>query len=285
MKIKNAMLYLVLAFLYSCQPSGKQEQGANAQEQVGEETPTSYEATFSSLSDTAIARGFNTDYIMGHFDPAKHPDFTLVETRYADREGLYLRKDTYEAFLRMYEAAKRDDVNLLIRSATRNFDYQKGIWEGKWTGARAIENGKDASQAYPNPKERALKILEYSSMPGTSRHHWGTDMDLNAFTNEYFEKGEGLKIYQWLTAHAPEYGFCQPYSPKGEARPYGYNEEKWHWSYLPVAQPLTALAKEKLKDGMITGFKGAEVAEEIGVVEKYVLGVNSDCLLSIVPSR
>ena len=29
---------------------------------------------------------------------------------------------------------------------------------------------------------------------------------------------------------------------------------------------------------MITGFKGAEVAEEIGVVEKYVLGVNSDCL-------
>ena len=62
MKIKNAMLYLVLAFLYSCQPSGKQEQGANAQEQVGEETPTSYEATFSSLSDTAIARANDTRY-------------------------------------------------------------------------------------------------------------------------------------------------------------------------------------------------------------------------------
>ncbi|MEO5906149.1 MAG: hypothetical protein ABIQ11_05450, partial [Saprospiraceae bacterium] len=35
------------------------------------------------------------DYIMGHFDPTKHPDFEIVDIKYADREGLYLRKDTY----------------------------------------------------------------------------------------------------------------------------------------------------------------------------------------------
>lgn len=273
------VLYSMLFFtasLFYCGPSGGGDQ--NGGEGNAPQPAVSYGAALPNLADTAIARGFTTDYIMGHFDPAEHPDFTLVAARYADREGLYLRKDTYEAFLRMHEAAKKDGVNLVIRSATRNFDYQKGIWEGKWTGARPIENGKDASKAYPNPKERALKILEYSSMPGTSRHHWGADMDLNAFSNSYFEKGEGLKIYEWLTSHAAEYGFCQPYSPKGEERPYGYNEEKWHWSYLPVAQPLTALAKEKLKDEMIAGFKGAEVAEEIGVVEKYVLGVNPECL-------
>ena len=278
MKTKRILFNIILLSICACQPSTGQDKEAHAHQKEGEEKPTAYEAFSSNLADTAIAHGFTTDYIMGRFDPAKHPDFTLVDARYADREGLYLRKDTYEAFLRMYEAAKKEGINLVIRSATRNFDYQKGIWERKWTGAQAIEDGKDASKAYPNPKERALKILEYSSMPGSSRHHWGTDMDLNAFTNEYFEKGEGLKIYQWLTAHAPEYGFCQPYSPKGEERPYGYNEEKWHWSYLPVAQPLTALAKEKLKDEMITGFKGAEVAEEIGVVQKYVLGINTDCL-------
>lgn len=278
MKTKRILFNIILLSICACQPSTGQDKEARAHQKEGEEKPTAYEASTPNLADTAIARGFTTDYIMGRFDPAKHPDFTLVDARHADREGLYLRKDTYEAFLRMYEAAKKEGINLVIRSATRNFDYQKGIWERKWTGAQAIENGKDASKAYPNPKERALKILEYSSMPGSSRHHWGTDMDLNAFTNEYFEKGEGLKIYQWLTAHAPEYGFCQPYSPKGEERPYGYNEEKWHWSYLPVAQPLTALARENLKDTMITGFKGAEVAEEIGVVQKYVLGVNGDCL-------
>ncbi|MCB0585460.1 MAG: M15 family metallopeptidase [Phaeodactylibacter sp.] len=278
MKTNMAILFLALALTISCQPSRGQEQDAKPGKEDSNEGPGAYSTTLSSLADTAIARGFTLDYVMGHFDPATHPGFTLVDTRFADREGLYLRKDTYEAFLRMYEAAKKDDVTLTIRSATRNFDYQKGIWERKWTGAQAIENGKDASKAYPNPKERALKILEYSSMPGTSRHHWGTDMDLNAFTNKYFETGEGLKIYEWLSAHAAEYGFCQPYSPKGEARPYGYNEEKWHWSFLPIAQPLTALAKEKLKDDMITGFKGAESATEIGVVEKYVLGINPECL-------
>ncbi len=283
MSIKEFItLHAFFLLLASCQPAdraGQQsEQNAGLTEEQAPEEETAYGAVFTSLADTAIARGFTTDYLMGRFEPAEHPDFTLIETQYADREGLYLRKDAYAAFLDMYESAKSDGVRLTIRSATRNFDYQKGIWEAKWTGARSIEDGKNASQAYPNPKERALKILEYSSMPGTSRHHWGTDIDLNAFNNEYFASGEGLKAYQWLSEHASEYGFCQPYSPKGEERPHGYNEEKWHWSYLPIALPLTALAKENLKDSMISSFKGAEAAEQIGVVEKYVLGINSDCL-------
>ncbi|HMQ47086.1 MAG TPA: M15 family metallopeptidase [Saprospiraceae bacterium] len=223
------------------------------------------------------ADSFDLSYVMGQFDPAQHPDFTLVDRKYADREGLYLRKDTYVAFLRMQEAAQKDGVQLQIRSATRNFDYQKSIWEGKWTGNRTIESGQNAAKAYPNAKDRALKILEYSSMPGSSRHHWGTDMDLNAFTNEYFESGQGLKIYNWLVDNAPAYGFCQPYSQKGEARPNGYNEEKWHWSYLPIARQLTELARRQLQDEMIQGFKGAETAVEIGIVEKYVLGISGAC--------
>ncbi|NJK84501.1 MAG: M15 family metallopeptidase [Saprospiraceae bacterium] len=52
---------------------------------------------------------------------------------------------------------------------------------------------KTAAATTPNPQERALKILKYSSMPGTSRHHWGTDIDLNSFSNSYFEQGEGKK--------------------------------------------------------------------------------------------
>jgi hypothetical protein len=32
-----------------------------------------------------------------------------------------------------------------------------------------------------------------------------------------------------------------------------------------------------MKDSMITGFSGAETATEIGVVEKYVLGINQQC--------
>ncbi|HHM21379.1 MAG TPA: D-alanyl-D-alanine carboxypeptidase family protein, partial [Bacteroidetes bacterium] len=154
---------------------------------------------------------------------------------------------------------------------------QKNIWESKWTGARKIENGTNAATNYPDPKTRALKILEYSSMPGTSRHHWGTDIDINDLDNFTFEHGKGEEVYNWLVANAARFGFCQPYTKKGKERPHGYNEEKWHWSYIPIARQLTDLAAARLRDDMISGFKGAETAVKIGVVEKYVLGINREC--------
>lgn len=227
----------------------------------------------------SLQEEFTLEYLMGKFDPAKHPDFTLVDAKYADNGERYLRKDTYKAFQQMHAAALADGIKLEIISATRNFESQKSIWEGKWTGQRKTTGVEgNIAEVLPDAKDRALKILEYSSMPGSSRHHWGTDIDLNNLNNRYFDNGEGKKIYDWLRTHAREYGFCQPYSPKGKERPYGYNEERWHWSYLPVAQQLTKLAKNQLKDEMISGFAGAEAAQRIGIVEKYVLGINEACL-------
>lgn len=215
--------------------------------------------------------------VTGKFDPKTHPSFTTIDIDYADREGLFLQKQTYESFKRMHAAASKEGINLIIKSATRNFEYQKGIWERKWTGTTKIENGKNASIAYPMANRRALKILEYSSMPGTSRHHWGTDIDLNNFENDYFSSGEGLAIYTWLVQNASDYGFCQVYTEKNENRPNGYNEEKWHWSYLPIAERLTDLAKSSMSSSMITGFEGAEVAAELDVINNYVLGINPAC--------
>lgn len=219
------------------------------------------------------------DYIMGKFEPTKHSKFIQVSSKYANgRKDRWLRKEAYKAFLDMYEAAKKEGIELKILSATRNFASQKIIWEGKWTGTRLHESKENLAKTTPDPTERALKILKWSSMPGTSRHHWGTDMDLNAFTNDFFEKGKGLKMYTWMRENAHLYGFCQPYSPKDEKRPKGYNEEKWHWSYLPLAQRLTQQAELRLKNEMIGGFKGAETAVSIGVVDKFILGINSACL-------
>lgn len=228
-------------------------------------------------SSEQTQQAFDLAYVMGKFDPASHPDFVEINPEHASRKGMFLRRDVYDAFKNMYGAALKDGIRLRIVSAARNFDVQKGIWEAKWTGARLIENGKNASEAYPDPVERALKILEYSSMPGSSRHHWGTDMDLNDLNPEWFQSGEGKKIHDWLTANGAAYGFCQPYSPKGKDRLFGYNEEQWHWSYMPVSTVLTELARQKLKDDMISGFEGANTASQIGVVQKYVLGINPAC--------
>ncbi len=217
------------------------------------------------------------DYLMGKFDPKQNIEFIKVDQKHASRTDFYLRKGTYNAFQKMYKAAKKEGIQLQIISATRPFSHQKRIWEAKWNGSRKIE-GKDISKTKSDPVKRALKILEYSSMPGTSRHHWGTDMDINALTNEYFEKGKGLKEYEWMVKNAAQFGFCQPYSQKGKDRPNGYNEEKWHWSYLPFAKKLTDQYKLRLKDELISGFDGAESAVKIGVIEKYVLGINTECL-------
>ena len=215
--------------------------------------------------------------IMGKFEPASDSSFVLVDRTYADREGLYLRRETYEAFKKMHNAAQSDDVNLVIRSATRNFESQKRIWEGKWSGETQLESSLKASDI-KSKVERAQAILRYSSMPGTSRHHWGTDIDLNAFNNAYFEHGDGMKEYRWLVTNADKYGFCQPYTAKGQLRPNGYEEEKWHWSYLPLATGLLQSAKSLLQDELISGFEGAEVAASLGIVQHYVLGINPQCL-------
>ena len=231
----------------------------------------------SVVPDT-IEPQFDLTYLMGKFDPTQHPDFVLIDTLYADRAGLYLRKETYTAFRKMYDAARQDGIRLQIRSATRTFGAQKYIWERKWNGETTIENGKSAPEAYPDAVTRARMILKYSSMPGSSRHHWGTDIDLNAFDNSWFDAGPGLEIYQWLVLHAAKYGFCQPYTKKGPERPYGYEEERWHWSYLPLAKPLTQFAADQLKEEMIGGFAGAGVAHDLHIVEHYVLGINPECL-------
>ncbi len=223
----------------------------------------------------SIAENFDLAYIMGQFDPAGHPSFTPVDPVFAVRQGMYLRKDAYEAFKKMAAAAAEDGIKLTILSAARNFEQQKLIWEAKWTGARTLEGGESAPDAYPDPKDRAMAILRYSSMPGSSRHHWGTDMDLNNLNNIFFEKGDGKKIYDWLVKNASGFGFAQPYTA---GRPHGYQEERWHWSYLPVSTQLTRLAKDSLRDGMIKGFQGAETAVDIRIVEHYVLGVNPACL-------
>lgn len=225
-------------------------------------------ATALPVSQIAI-KDEDLNYLTGKFDPVKRPDFEKLDKPYTDRGGMYLRRETLDAFKKMYDAAEKAGFKLRIISATRTFEQQKQIWETKWT-----RFAKDA----PLPKDRALKIMEYSSMPGTSRHHWGTDVDLNDLNNAAFEPGGRFAgLYDWLRAHAHEYGFCQPYTTKGAQRPEGYNEERWHWSYTPLSKPFLKQYLQSVNNGMIGGFKGSETAAEIKAVENYAGGVNKDC--------
>ena len=275
---KIIYIFFVLSVFTSCGDVDDEKKTATKNSTKTETAALVNLETPSPTTEIRMDSSITLDYLMGKFNPETDNNFIKIEKKYASRSGMFLHKKAYKAFKEMHAAAKADGINLTIRSATRNFKSQKGIWEAKWTGARKVEDGQDISKTIPDPKQRALKILEYSSMPSTSRHHWGTDIDINAFTNKYFAQGKGKKEYDWLAANAASFGFCQPYTAKGEERPDGYNEEKWHWSYLPLSKPLIDQAKLRLKNEMVKGFKGAETATEIDVVKKYVLGINQECL-------
>ena len=209
------------------------------------------------------------DFLMGRFNPKTHPDFVKVDKEYHTKSEMYLLKETLEAFIKMRESAKLDGISLTIVSGTRNFDAQKRIWEKKYEknknkGLSDIENIK--------------KIMVWSSMPSTSRHHWGTDIDINGF-DEYFDgkNPKANKEYEWLKENASKFGFCQTYTEKKEGgRLTGYNEEKWHWSYMPIAKQLLEDYSKLIDYTDIKGFSASEFSQELNIIEKYVFGIECE---------
>jgi LAS superfamily LD-carboxypeptidase LdcB len=206
------------------------------------------------------------DYLVGKILFSKDSGFVKLNTDYCYKNRtIYLRTQVAEAFEKMRIAAKKDSIKLIVVSGARSFEQQKNIWEKKWNDMNNL-----------SPKEKALKILRFSSMPMSSRHHWGTDFDLNSLDNKYFESGQGLKIYNWLVKNAPNYGFCQVYTDKNINGRTGYEMEKWHWSYMPLSRQVLERYNKRIKITEFKGFSGSEMAGEVNIIENYVNGIE-DC--------
>jgi len=185
----------------------------------------SFFAFIAFSAETGIYEIPVSDYVTGRFNPEKHPLFVNLSNTDIPvaRKNLYLRKEAALALSKMLQDFRKEypKIKIYVVSATRNFYSQKNIWEEKWNGKRTIA-GIENIKAMKGDMGKAKAILQFSSMPGTSRHHWGTDIDINSLTNEYYEKGDGLIIYSWLSKNAQRYGYCQPYT---SGRTGGYSEE------------------------------------------------------------
>jgi len=153
-------------------------------------------------------------------------------------EGIDLRKGAHDAFLEMKKAAYSDGIDLKIVSSYRNFYRQEQIWEGKFV-RYTDDNGMP-------PLKAIDKIIEYSTIPGTSRHHWGTDIDIvdgyrkvegDVLVPEKSGPGgpyEDLK--KWMDEHSKSYGFYLVYTDIPKRR--GFKYEPWHYSYAPISIPM-----------------------------------------------
>jgi LAS superfamily LD-carboxypeptidase LdcB len=213
-----------------------------------------------------VNENVNKDFLLGRVNRIINPLFTKVTEEHTER-NIYLLQPVYEAYKKMHSAALADGVKLIITSGHRTFVEQVCEWELRWNDPRT-------NTPFPNDVEKARYLLQYRSMPGTTRHHWGTDIDLNSFELAYYETPEGKKVYKWLKENAPIYGFFQPYTAKDENRPAGYLEEKWHWSYKPLARPMLSKYFELISINDISGFKGDKAAKILPIITEWVSGIN-----------
>ncbi|MCK2084808.1 M15 family metallopeptidase [Aeromonas sp. 3925] len=151
---------------------------------------------------------------------------------------------TAAAFNDMQVAAAHEGFNLQAASSWRSFERQLAIWNGKWRGERPLldANNRPLDALQLSDEERLHAILRWSALPGTSRHHWGTDLDiydpdcLPAGTRlalepwEYEAGGWFADLGEWLGDHMSDFGFFLPYAKPLEAAQ-GVAYEPWHISF------------------------------------------------------
>lgn len=159
-------------------------------------------------------------------------------------QGIGLRKAAYQAFAGLQKAAQAQGFAATVVSGYRSFYRQQHLWERKYkhyTRAQGLV-----------PLAAMQQIITYSTIPGTSRHHWGTEVDLidgNAKTSgevlltEKFETGgpfEGFK--HWMETNAARFGFYVVYTNEPQRKGFAY--EPWHYSYAPLSVPMLAAYKK-----------------------------------------
>lgn len=169
-----------------------------------------------------------------------------------------LHYETAASFLAMRDAAADAGIDLSACSSFRDFDTQLALWNRKWAGEKPLYDR--ASQLVDRgsltDNEVVDAILCWSAIPGGSRHHWGSDLDVidaaavpagytvELLPHEYSTQGIFAQLTQWLDANIARFGFFRPYhSDRG-----GVSPEPWHLSYAPVALPaLESLSLSMLR--------------------------------------
>lgn len=162
--------------------------------------------------------------------------------------GHRLQSIVIQAFEYLQGDARRAGFDLQIASSFRSFERQCLIWNEKALGDRVVhdERGASIDLSELTDTETVHAIMRFSALPGTSRHHWGTDLDV--FDASVMPSGYELQLspeevdsggifdplHTWLDqrmAVDQSYGFFRPYhSDTGGVAP-----ERWHLSYAPLS--------------------------------------------------
>ena len=162
-----------------------------------------------------------------------------------------LQFNTTKAFLAMQQAAAKSGFKLQSASAFRDFSRQLLIWNEKFSGKRPVLDAQSQPLDIATLTEGQLceAILHWSALPGASRHHWGTEIDiydplripvgqtLQLEPWEYEEGGYFAELNNWLTDNMASFDFYRPFTAKDAGVAY----EPWHISYWPLSHEAEQL--------------------------------------------
>ena len=177
---------------------------------------------------------FITSIIFSQNDVTKGNLFLLGKENLKETLKSGLLHEAYLKFKQMQNDAKKEGVEIEIVSSYRSYEKQKDIWNNKYN--KNFENGILGIK-------NINRIIQYSTLPGTSRHHWGTDIDIIdkrfvpkgdlLIEKNYAENGIYSQLFYWMKKNSKKYGFYLVYddSPKRK----GFKFEPWHYSYKPLS--------------------------------------------------
>jgi LAS superfamily LD-carboxypeptidase LdcB len=199
-----------------------------------------------------------------------------------------LHYEVAASFMAMRDAAAVVGIDLMPRSAFRDFATQLSIWNSKWRGERDLfsRSGERLDRNVLSDSQILDVILAWSALPGGSRHHWGSDIDVidgaaipvgykvQLVPAEYSPAGIFAKLAGWLDENMALFGFFRPYgTDRGGVCP-----EPWHLSYAPVSMAaLEALSlpslRRALADSDLEG-KAEVLARLPEIYTRYMLAID-----------
>lgn len=142
-------------------------------------------------------------------------DLVVISNNYSWGSNQKTRKVVYDAYLNMWNAAKEEDIYLMVNSSYRDNVTQKTVYDN-----------------YMNLKgEKYADSI--AARPGHSEHSTGLCLDIFTKTNTNKNTFKDTTDYVWVKENAHKFGFILRY-PENKENITGYSFESWHYRYVGV---------------------------------------------------
>lgn len=123
-------------------------------------------------------------------------------------QKMLINEETQKMYQMLYLEATLLNLNFVIFSAYRNYDYQNNIYTHSTN-------------------------LNYVAKPGHSEHHTGEAIDIATTTSGLTIHFENTREFLFLKNNAHRFGFILRY-PKEKENITGYSYEPWHYRYVGI---------------------------------------------------